>query len=105
VSDYLLCELMLWGKEAGYRQFDLGMAPLSGLEPRRLSPLWNRLGSLVYRRGEQFYHFQGLRRFKEKFDPEWEPRYLATPGPGTVPAALGGVTTLVSRGISGAVRR
>ena len=105
VNDYLLCELMLWGKDAGYRQFDLGMAPLSGLDPRRLSPLWNRLGSLVYRRGEQFYHFQGLRRFKEKFDPEWEPRYLATPGPSTVPAALGGVTTLVSRGIAGAVRR
>jgi phosphatidylglycerol lysyltransferase len=105
VSDYLLCELMLWGRNAGYRQFDLGMAPLSGLEPRRHAPFWNLVGSLVYKRGEPFYHFQGLRRFKDKFEPEWEPRYLATSGPSTVPAALGGVTTLVSRGLAGVIRR
>lgn len=90
---------------AGYCWFDLGMAPLSGLEARALAPLWTRVGGLVYRRGEAFYSFRGLRRFKEKFDPVWEPRYLATPGGMAVPAVLSDVTVLVSRGLGGTVRR
>lgn len=104
-TDYLFCELLLWGKAAGYRWFDLGMAPLSGLDARALAPLWTRAGDLVYRRGEAFYPFKGLRRFKEKFDPVWEPRYLATPGGMAVPAVLGDVMSLVSRGLGGTVRR
>ena len=66
--------------EQGYRWFSLGMAPLSGFEHHRLAPLWNRLGALLFRHGEHFYNFQGLRAFKDKFDPVWEPRYLAAPG-------------------------
>ncbi|HEY6353926.1 MAG TPA: bifunctional lysylphosphatidylglycerol flippase/synthetase MprF, partial [Burkholderiaceae bacterium] len=31
IMDYLFVELMLWGREQGYRWFNLGMAPLSGL--------------------------------------------------------------------------
>ena len=105
VTDYLFCELLLWGRAAGYRWFDLGMAPLSGLEARHLAPLWTRLGGLLYRRGDSFYSFRGLRRFKEKFDPIWEPRYLATPGGIAVPAVLGDVTTLISGGIGGTMRK
>ena len=67
--------LMLWGKEQGYRWFNLGMAPFSGIENRALAPLWNRLGAFVFRYGEHFYNFQGLRQYKEKFDPQWRPRY------------------------------
>ena len=44
VMDYLFVELMLWGREQGYRWFNLGMAPLAGLEARTLAPLWSRAG-------------------------------------------------------------
>ena len=44
VMDYLFIELMLWGQAQGYRWFNLGMAPLSGLETRALAPLWHRVG-------------------------------------------------------------
>ncbi len=71
--DYLLIELMLWGRAQGYRWFNLGMAPLSGLESRALAPLWHRMGGFLYRHGESFYNFEGLRRFKQKFDPAWQP--------------------------------
>ena len=37
-------------------------------------------GRQVFRYGEHFYNFQGLRRFKEKFDPQWQPKYLSCPG-------------------------
>ena len=69
VMDYLFIELMLWGKAHGYSWFNLGMAPLAGLEVHRLAPAWHKIGRLVYRLGGDFYNFDGLRAYKEKFAP------------------------------------
>jgi len=103
--DFLFVSMMLWGKEQGYRRFSLGMAPLSGLEDRALAPLWTKLGARLYRHGEYFYNFQGLRQYKEKFAPEWRPRYLAAPGGLRLPLVLANVAALVSRGLKGVVSR
>jgi phosphatidylglycerol lysyltransferase len=105
LMDYLFVELMQWSKAHGYRWFNLGMAPLSGLQSRRQAPLWNRFGALIFGRGERFYNFQGLHRYKDKFDPEWEPRYLAAPGGIALPVVLTNVASLISGGLSGVVRR
>ena len=105
VMDYLFAELMLWGQAQGYRWFSLGMAPLSGLESHRFSPVWNRAGALLFRFGEHFYNFQGLRAFKEKFDPVWEPRYLAAPGGIALPFILTDIASLISGGVVGVVAR
>ncbi|HWJ70463.1 MAG TPA: bifunctional lysylphosphatidylglycerol flippase/synthetase MprF [Sphingobium sp.] len=77
--DFLFIRLIQWGAAQGYRWFTLGLAPLSGLEARRLAPLWMRLGSLLYQHGEALYGFEGLRSYKEKFSPVWEPRFIAGP--------------------------
>lgn len=79
VMDYLFVSLMLWGQAEGYRRFSLGLAPLSGIEGRRLAPLWSKAASMLFRHGERFYGFKGLRAYKEKFAPIWEPRYIAAP--------------------------
>lgn len=105
VMEYLFIELLLWGKEQGYRQFNLGMAPLSGLQNRTLAPLWSRAGALLYRHGEHFYNFRGLRQYKEKFDPSWEPRYLASPGGLALPRVLANTAALISGGLRGVVSR
>jgi phosphatidylglycerol lysyltransferase len=105
VMDFLFVELMLWGKAEGYRAFDLGMAPLSGFENRQLAPLWSRAGALLFRHGEHFYNFQGLRKYKDKYDPVWEPRYLASPGGLALPRILTNVATLISGGIRGVVAK
>lgn len=105
VMEYLFIELMLWGREQGYRWFNLGMAPLSGLQRRRLATNWSRVGSLLYRHGEHFYNFQGLRQYKEKFDPVWEPRYLASPGGLLLPRVLTNLASLISGGITGVLKR
>jgi phosphatidylglycerol lysyltransferase len=74
--DYLFAQLLLALKAQGFARFSLGMAPLSGLAgPSRA---WNRLGELVYRHAGHFYNFEGVRQYKEKFHPVWQPRYLAT---------------------------
>jgi phosphatidylglycerol lysyltransferase len=99
VMEYLFISLMLWGKEQGYHWFNLGMAPFSGLENRALAPLWNRLGAFVFQHGEHFYNFPGLRQYKEKFDPHWRPKYLASPGGLALPQIFTNLATLISGGM------
>jgi phosphatidylglycerol lysyltransferase len=101
VMEYLFIQIMLWGKEAGYRWFNLGMAPLAGLEDRTLAPLWNRLGAFIFQHGENFYNFQGLRQYKEKFIPEWRLKYLASSGGLALAQILANLATLISGGVKG----
>ena len=96
--EVLFVELIIWAKGEGYRIFDLGMAPLAGLESRRLAPLLSRVGAFIYRHGGSFYGFGGLREFKKKFDPVWEPRYLAAPT-FRLSAALGRTALLTTGGL------
>lgn len=102
--EYLMLALILHYKEQNYRYFSLGMVPLSGLNKRRGAPITQRLGALVFRRGERFYNFQGLRRFKEKFATHWRPRYLAVPAGLDPVVALVDTTMLISGGVKGLVK-
>lgn len=97
--DYLFIELMLWGRREGYRWFNLGMAPLSGLEAHPLAPAWHRVGNFIFRHGEHFYNFEGLRRYKSKFDPTWEARYLVARGGLALPRVLVDVSVLIAGGM------
>jgi phosphatidylglycerol lysyltransferase len=105
IMDYLFVELMLWGKKEGFEWFNLGMAPLSGLQDSVLAPLWERTGAFVFEHGEHFYNFQGLRQYKEKFVPVWEPKYLATRGGLMLPRILTNVASLISAGPKGIVSK
>jgi phosphatidylglycerol lysyltransferase len=105
IMEFLFIALMLWGKDQGYRWFNLGMVPLAGLEDRSLAPFWNRLGAQVFRHGEHFYNFQGLRQFKEHFDPQWRPKYLISPGGFMLPYILANIASLISGGLKGAITK
>jgi phosphatidylglycerol lysyltransferase len=98
VMEALFVHAMKWGKDSGYRSFALGMAPLSGFEASPVATLWTRLGSFLYDHGEALYKFQGLRAYKEKFNPVWEPRYLAYPGGLRLPRILADVSALIAGG-------
>jgi phosphatidylglycerol lysyltransferase len=97
--DFLFVELLLWGRAQGYRWLSLGMAPLAGLEKHPLAPAWHRVGNIVFRFGEYFYNFDGLRRYKAKFNPVWESKYLAAPGGLALPRVLLDVSMLISGGV------
>jgi phosphatidylglycerol lysyltransferase len=105
IMDYLFIRLILWAREQGYEWFNLGMAPLAGLESRSMAPLWHRLGAFAYLYGEPFYNFQGLRQFKEKFHPEWSPKYLVSPGGLVLPRVVANVAALVSGGLRGVITK
>jgi phosphatidylglycerol lysyltransferase len=96
--DALFVHLMLWGRQQGYRRFAMGMAPLSGFERSPVAPLWTRLGAFLYEHGQPVYNFQGLRAFKDKFGPDWQPRYLAYPGGLRLARVLADVTALIAGG-------
>jgi phosphatidylglycerol lysyltransferase len=105
MMDYLFTELMRWSRQEGYQWFNLGMAPLSGLEDHALAPLWSKAGGLIFRHGEHFYNFQGLRRYKEKFEPQWSPKYLACRGGLALPRLLTNIASLISGGLAGIVKK
>jgi phosphatidylglycerol lysyltransferase len=96
VLDYLLSQLMLWGKREGYQWFDLGMVPLSGEQRHMPAVLWGRLGTLAFRHGAQFSDFQALRQYVARFAPCWEPRYLAFPGGVALPHIAADIAPLVA---------
>jgi phosphatidylglycerol lysyltransferase len=96
VMDFLITSLLLYGKQAGYRTFNLGMAPLASVGEHRDAHGRERLAGLFFRRGEPWYNFQGVRFYKQKFDPEWVPRYFAYQRAGEWPIALANVSALVA---------
>lgn len=105
VMDFVFTEVMLMGKQEGFRWFNLGMAPLSGLEEHALAPLWHRAGTFVFRQGEHFYNFEGLRNYKEKFTPVWRPKYLCCRGGLAIPRVLIDVAAIISGGLKGIVAK
>jgi len=96
LMEYLLVELMLWGRQEGYRWFNLGMGPPAGMEDQPLAPLWTRTAGLTFRHGGHFSSLAELRHFKEKFAPVWQAKYLVSPGGLALPRIIADVATLIA---------
>jgi phosphatidylglycerol lysyltransferase len=105
IMDYLFVELIAWGQAQGYQAFEFGMAPLAGLDDRPLAPIMSRVGNLLFERGEEIYNFQGVRRYKDKYDPLWQPRYIAAPHKWAIPLLMADVGLLSSGGVSSLAKR
>jgi phosphatidylglycerol lysyltransferase len=105
IMDYLFVELIAWGQAQGYQAFEFGMAPLAGLDDRPLAPIMSRVGNLLFERGEEIYNFQGVRRYKDKYDPLWQPRYIAAPHKWAIPILMADVGLLSSGGVSSLAKR
>lgn len=99
--DYLFIRAIQWAGAAGYQRLDLGMAPLAGLEDRRLAPVFARVGALVFDEGGALYGFSGLRAYKAKFSPDWRPTFIAAPAATPLALALLDVALLTSGGWAG----
>jgi phosphatidylglycerol lysyltransferase len=74
--DFLLMELLLAAAAEGYRQFSLGIAPLANTVPNPESGPEDRIIQAVMRLNQDFLSIDGLRQFKNKFEPEWESQYI-----------------------------
>lgn len=77
VMDYLSLCIMKHLYESGWKEFSFGLAPLSGLDDNIGRNLETRVLVRLARINFASFSFDGLRRYKNKFNPRWEPRYLA----------------------------
>ncbi len=86
VMEFLIAESLLVFQQEGCTFASLSAAPLAQLSPhrQRFSTIERAL-SLAAERLDSFYHFASLNDFKAKFQPGWEPIYLAYPGAGNLP--------------------
>jgi len=78
--EFLFVSVLQWVREQGYNTFNLGLSALSGVGEQPTDPAIEHLMHFAYEHINQFYNFKGLHDFKEKFHPEWSPRYLIYPG-------------------------
>lgn len=84
--DFLFISLLRWAKEQGATTFSLGLSALSGLDETSDNLASERALHYIYENINSFYNFKGLHAFKEKFKPDWQPRYLVYPGLTNLPA-------------------
>lgn len=76
MMDGLYLNTMLYMKEQGYKGFNMGMAPLSNVGSHKHAFYRERLAGKIFNSISRMYSFKGLRQYKEKFNPDWQPRYL-----------------------------
>lgn len=86
--EFLLVNTILAAQDRGYDSFSLGLSALSGLD-RIEQPNQVEQGlDYLYRHLDRFYRFQGLHSFKEKFHPDWQPRYWVYPNLAALPSLV-----------------
>ena len=86
--DFLFVSLFQHYKERGYQSFNFGLSALAGVGDTPRSRRLEQILRYLFQHLNQFYNFQGLHAYKEKFDPHWEPRYLVYPGIAALPAVV-----------------
>jgi phosphatidylglycerol lysyltransferase len=79
INDFLLMNLIDQLHKQDFKRLNLGLAPLGGLKDNKDEErtLIDNLLQFAYANGDRFYSFSGLYRFKAKYEPEWQDRYIA----------------------------
>ena len=81
-NDFLMLGAIEHLQSEGVQTLNLGLCPLAGVDAPESeeTTIVNQALRFVYANGDRFYSFSGLRRFKAKYEPTWESRYIAYPG-------------------------
>ena len=86
MADLLVASSLLGFREEGVRQVSLSGTPLAGGSPHGLT--FRSLLRSLLAPARHLYNFEGLRHFKEKFNPSWRQLYIAHSGAAGLPHAL-----------------
>jgi len=74
IMDHILIELFKYFKATGIRYVNLGFAPMSGLDdPHNFT---EKSMKFAYEKIRSFSHYKGQRDYKEKFNPQWNDKFL-----------------------------
>jgi phosphatidylglycerol lysyltransferase len=73
ILDMLLAKTFLYLKAEGFTAVNMGLAPLSGMEGVNVA---QKTIKYAYENFKMFGQFKGLRKYKDKFFPNWEKKYF-----------------------------
>jgi len=93
VMEFLIATAALTFRAEGARFVSLSGAPLARLDRGEPPGALQRLLDMIATTMEPVYGFQSLLHFKAKFQPVYQPLYMAYPDP----AALGSIATAIGR--------
>jgi phosphatidylglycerol lysyltransferase len=80
INDFLLLNFIKTMGEQGFKRVNLGLSPLTGIDKDENKSLIDSTLRFAYSNGDRFYSFSGLHRFKAKYEPVWDGRYIVYPG-------------------------
>ena len=92
---YLLIETLLWARSQGFHWANLGLVPLEAPDGGSLAPAWQQLERLVFTHGEHFERLEQMRPYFERFEPQWETRYLLARSDIALPRVLRDLARLI----------
>ena len=92
---FIIINLILLLKAEEFEMLNLGMAPLSNVGDEQNAHFKEKIAHLIFKYGKNIYSFNGLRKYKEKFNPIWKGRYLAYEDLTLLPASLIEATILI----------
>jgi lysylphosphatidylglycerol synthetase-like protein (DUF2156 family) len=87
--DALFAAMIERCRAQGLLGLDLGLAPLANVEENSIA---GRTLRAVYERGGSAFNFEGLRAYKQKWDPVWEARYLCYETEADLPKLAAAIT-------------
>ncbi|MBZ0263761.1 phosphatidylglycerol lysyltransferase domain-containing protein [bacterium] len=83
-GDFFFVSAIDWAKIQGYNSFHLGLAPLADISNSDNSPaqpkIWSLFTANIFSNSTRYYNFQGIQTHKQKFHPNWNPKYLVSRG-------------------------
>lgn len=82
INDYLLVNLIDELHSKGYKTLNMGLSPLAGLDDtdNERKSLVDNVMKFAYANGDKFFSFSGLHRFKSKYEPKWQDKYVGYKG-------------------------
>lgn len=103
--DLLMLGLIDLGKAQGYSTLSLGMVPFVNPEPEAASAVTDRAIAQLARPMSRFFASESLFAYKNKFNPDWEPRYLVVRSVAQLPRVALALTRLSEIDDRGRIRR
>ncbi|HUA13375.1 MAG TPA: phosphatidylglycerol lysyltransferase domain-containing protein [Candidatus Sulfotelmatobacter sp.] len=83
VNDYLLMNVIATTHKEGFRLLNMGLSPLAGIKSEseeKEQTLVDNVLKFAYNNGDRFFSFSGLYRFKAKYEPMWQDKYVVYRG-------------------------
>ena len=96
--DALGATLLTWTRQEGYQWLSFGLTPPAGEDLARLSTLWPKVARVLPAAAEPGDVVNGIRAWRQKFDPVWDPRYVVYPGGVPLAGVLSDVSALIVGG-------